>query len=387
MTCPALRNTVVALCLLVMSGCDSNSGRFIWEKQRESSASEHATSAGRKSRNPTEIEKPDASAGPAAASRSGAMDPTEVDAQSPSESTDDLVPFAGRVSDSPSGSVCKVSGFSAPSGFKIYAAGAYSGRDLDYQIDQSGHQATRIDVSVSDARNPVVLMLGAYEPTVWNIGWSSGTRIAAVLIGGYHRQVVAGLPANIPVLISSYDNKGPCGYFYVSQDHLGQLNPIAIRAFGRPVDMVYLAKNGSVSVGDADSSSSFVTSSRISPDSFRDTDAPLAGEAGLQDAVRRGLLREARSEDMAAWKAARASVADRSLPPIAGETTASMPSGSIHNGYVVLKPMKIPAGLYGAHSATFFVPKGTARPAGNLGHSKIYDFNTLTCAGLTCRAE
>lgn len=387
MPCPTFRNAVVVLSLLVLSGCDSNSGRFIWEKQPESSASKQSTHAGREATNPTDVRIPSAS-DQSSSPRHGAVNPAEVDVEHPSKSVDELVPFAGRVSDSPSGSVCEVSGFSAPPGFKIYAAGAYSGRGLDYQIDQSGHQATRIDVAVNDAKNPVVLMLGAYEPTVWNIGWSSETRIAAVLIGGYHRQAVAGLPENIPVLISSYDNKGPCGYFYVSQDQIGRLNPIAMKAFGQRVDMVYLAKNGSVSIGDAVSSSSLVTSSRISPDSFRDTDAPLAGEAGLQDAVRRGLLREARSEDMAAWMAARTTVAARrDLPPIANQTRPTMPSGSIHNGYVVLKPMKIPAGLYGAHSATFFVPKGTARPTGNPGHSQIYDFNTLTCAGLTCREE
>ena len=198
----SLRHAVIALSLLAVSGCDSNSGRFIWEKQPESSASEQPSPAESKATNPTEVEKSSVSSQSSSA-RNEAMNSAEVGVQYPSKPTDDLVPFAGRVSDSPSESVCKVSGFSAPADFKIYAAGAYSGRDLDYQIDQSGHQATRIDVAVNDAKNPVVLMLGAYEPTVWNIGWSPRTRIAAVLIGGYHRQVVAGLPENTPVLISS----------------------------------------------------------------------------------------------------------------------------------------------------------------------------------------
>lgn len=383
----AFRNAVIVLSLLVLSGCDSNSGRFIWEKQPESSAPKEPSATERGAMNPTEAPESSASNQPSSPEHGG-MNRTESDVERPSKSTDELVPFNGPVNDSPTESVCKVSGFSAPQGFKLYAAGAYSGRKLEYQIDQSGHQATRIDVAVNDVENPVVLMLGAYEPTVWNIGWSSRTRIAAVLIGGYHRQVVAGLPENTPVLISSYDNKGPCGYFYVSQDQISRLNPIAMNAFGQRIDMVYLARNGSVSIGDAVSSSNLVTSSRTPPDSFRDSDAPLAGEAGLEEAVRRGLLREARPGDMAAWMAARATVAaHRDLPPIAGQSQPILPSGSIHNGYVVLKPMKIPAGLYGAHSATFFVPKGIARPTGNPGHSQIYDFNTLTCAGLTCREE
>lgn len=306
-----------------------------------------------------------------------------------SEREDDLVPFGGHVGGAVANTTCRLPGFAAGSSFKLFAAGAYSGRDLDYQIDQSGHQATRIDVAVNHAAEPVVLMLGAYEPTVWNIGWSKQTRIAAVLISGYHRQAVAGLPKEVPVLISTYDNKGPCGHFYVSQDQIGRLNPVAVTAFGKKVDMVYLAKAGHVLIGDAMPASALVTLSRITPDSFREAEAPLAGEAGLRDAVARGLLREARREDMDAWALVRArAVASSDLPPVAGQAAPSRSSDDVfHNGYVVLKPMKIPAGLYGAHSATFFVPKGVPRPTGNPGHSKVYDFNTATCAGLTCRGE
>lgn len=302
---------------------------------------------------------------------------------------DTLVPFGGRVGEAVTHTACKLPGLAMEPRFKVFAAGAYSGRKLDYQIDQSGHQATRIDVAVNHKREPVILMLGAYEPTVWNIGWSEGTRIAGVLVSGYHRQAVAGLPKDVPVLTSTYDNKGPCGYFHVSQDRIGRLNPIAVTAFGKPVDMVYLANQGDVLIGDAVPASALVTSSRIAPDSFRDTQAPLAGEAGLQDAVARGLLREARREDADAWELARANaVAGAALPPVAGQgAPPRLGDGILHNAYVVLKPMKIPAGLYGAHSATFFVPRGVPRPTGNLGHSRIYDFNTATCAGATCRGE
>ncbi|MEL1264818.1 hypothetical protein [Pseudoxanthomonas putridarboris] len=209
-----------------------------------------------------------------------------------------------------------------------------------------------------------------------------------MLVSGYHRQAVAGLPADVPVLVSTHDDRGACGYFYVAEKRLAQLNPIATRLFDRPVDMVYLAREGSVTIGDAVSAESLVTSPRIAPDSFRDLSAPLAGEAGLRDAVAKGLLREARRSDMDAWQQARAAV-DRSagtLPPIAGQSGRAVAShdSSLHNGYVVLKPMILPAGLYGAHSATFIVPKGVPRPTGNPGHSAIYDFNTLTCAGAVC---
>ena len=89
--------------------------------------------------------------------------------------------------------------------------------------------------------------------------------------------------------------------------------------------------------------------------------------------------------DADAWLAARASRPQADVPPIAG----GAPPGrmTLHNGYVVLKPFRLPAGLYGAHSATFFVPRGVARPTGNLGPSLLYDFNTLTCAGTFCESR
>lgn len=74
------------------------------------------------------------------------------------------------------------------------------------------------------------------------------------------------------------------------------------------------------------------------------------------------------------------------MPPLSGAPPArpSNYDGLLHNGYVVLKPMRIPAGLYGAHSATFIVPRGVARPEGNPGHSRILDYNTMTCSGPIC---
>ncbi|MEG3194057.1 hypothetical protein SNE32_17685, partial [Lysobacter sp. D1-1-M9] len=55
-----------------------------------------------------------------------------------------------------------------------------------------------------------------------------------------------------------------------------------------------------------------------------------------------------------------------------------------HRAYTVLKAFKVPAGLYGAHSATFYVAPGAPLPTGDPGHSAIYDINTGRCIGATC---
>ncbi|MGH8083157.1 MAG: hypothetical protein ACREP7_21440 [Lysobacter sp.] len=101
-----------------------------------------------------------------------------------------------------------------------------------------------------------------------------------------------------------------------------------------------------------------------------------SGEAGLTLGVREGYLREARPSDLQQWRMSQAP-ADRHE---SGNSEASQ----LINAYVVTRAYRMPPGLYGAHRAKFYVPKGVPRPTGELGHSVIYDFNTLSCAGLTC---
>jgi hypothetical protein len=281
--------------------------------------------------------------------------------------------------------VCAFPELTLPADFAVFAAGAYSGRKIPFQIDQSGHEATQIDVAVNSPGKPVVLMLGAYEPTIWNIGWSTKTKILAVFVSGYHRQAVAGLEKSVPLLNSSYDNKGPCEYFYVSTDKLPRLNPMARRVFGKPVDMVFLAKEGRVLVGEAlQAEVRLVTSPETTPESFHDKNTPIAGPAGLEDAVRKGLLRKATSADAESWaEAVFQNSPQCDIPPVAGDMPKPR-APSLHNAYVVLKPFTYPAGLYGGNLATFIIPKGEPKPDGNPGLSAVLDFNTLSCQGPGC---
>lgn len=103
-------------------------------------------------------------------------------------------------------------------------------------------------------------------------------------------------------------------------------------------------------------------------------DTRPGGEAGLALGVREGYLREARNSDMNEWR----------VTQKPGDARADSSGFAMHNAYVVLKPYRVPSGLYGAHAAKFYVPRGVPRPTGELGHSAIYDFNTRTCAGVTC---
>lgn len=286
----------------------------------------------------------------------------------------------------PAAPVCEFAGLNLPTDFAVFAAGGYTGRKIAYQIDQSGHEGTQMDVSVHEPSKAVVLMLGAYEPTIWNIRWSPSTRIAAVLVSGYHRQVIAGLDPAVPTLNTSYDNKGPCGYFYVNERDLDRVNPTARKLFGKSADLVFLAKNGVVHIGSPlPEGVTLASSPATPPESFYDRNAPIAGPAGLEDGVRKGLLRKATVADADEWvNAVIASTPERDAPPVAGVGTVKPPRPTLHNAYVVLKPYTYPAGLYGGHLATFFIPRGVPLPAGNPGHSSVYDYNKLRCQGPMC---
>lgn len=266
---------------------------------------------------------------------------------------------------------CEFAGLRLPESYAIFAAGNYSGRKIDFQIDKSGHQTTQMDVTVNYSSKSVVLMLGAYEPTIWNIKWTATTRIAAVFVSGYHRQAVAGLDASVPVLNSSYDNKGPCGYFYIGRrENPARLSQTSRSLFGRPVDLVYPAENGEVVIGDpVPAGEKLITSESNPPESFYDRTALIAGLAGLEEAVEKGLLRKATGADVEAWLNAEIAA------PIAGESHSKRRRPGIYHAYVVLKPFAYPAGLWGENAATFYIPKGGSRPEGNPGHSNVYDFN------------
>lgn len=291
------------------------------------------------------------------------------------------------------GDPCTFGGMKFPENLVVFAGGEYGGREVDFQIDQSGHQATQMDVVVNSPARPVALIFGAYEPTVWNIQWTPGTNIVAVLVGGYHRQVVAGLPKSVPVRIRAYDDgterneSRKCGYFYISEGKLEGVNGLSRTMYGRPVEKVYIAQQGAILIGGkVPAGATLETSPDTPPSSYADKSAPLAGPAGVADAVRKGLLRPATAKDMKDWADAvrAATTPDPDLPPVEGGTKRAERQSAPYNTYVVLKAFTFPSGLYGGNSATFIIPKGVPYPQGNPGHSAVYDFNTLKCKGAVC---
>ena len=162
--------------------------------------------------------------------------------------------------------------------------------------------------------------------------------------------------------------------------------PLAREVFGRAVDVAYVARDGRAVVGKLPPGAALVTDATAKPvKDFQLKGVPPAGQAGIDAAMRKGILRAATSADLRAWNASQQRNAGApDIPRIEGASTSSA-SSAPYRGYTVLKEFAIPAGLYGAHAVTFFVPPGVPAPTGNPGHSDVRFIEDGSCVGAICR--
>jgi uncharacterized protein len=270
----------------------------------------------------------------------------------------------------------------------VYAGGGYSGNKTNIQIDQSGHQTTKFNVAVNSPDAPVALILGAYEPSIWDIKWTDKTKISAVYATGHHRQVVTGLPNSVPVITSSSRQTPNCRTnLYVSNKTLNKLNPLSKELFDKKVSLVTFVHKGKLGFGEAfTTKTEFFTNSGNNIERYTDPSLPLAGKEGLDKLVSEGFLRKATKQDSDKWAKLKSNYLKEDLPPVSGGGGESRykPKFSA-TGYVILKEVIIPAGLFGAHRTNFFLESGVPFPEGSLGHSNLYDFNTMKCHGSLCK--
>jgi uncharacterized protein YecT (DUF1311 family) len=284
---------------------------------------------------------------------------------------------------------CTLSGFALPDDYVIFAAGGSGFRRLNFEIDESNFAVNQIDVAVHYPSKPVVLMLGMNSPTIWNISWSLNTRIAGVLVGGFHRQLIAGLDPAVPTLDISYQKNSPCGYFSIlkSISDLEHLNQVSRHVFGRVVDRVHFTDHrGSVVVGEPLSADiGLLTSSATPPESFFDKTRECAGPNAIEDAVKKGWVRQATSDDIETYvKAWRASNADRDVPQVRGRENMLPDRPDISDTYVLLRPFRFPCGWGRYQAPRLIIPKGVSRAPSFPGWW-IIDLNILRCPEVACR--
>lgn len=93
-----------------------------------------------------------------------------------------------------------------PENAVVYGLHTDKGVRLPYIIDDTNLTAREIDLVVNSPQQPVVLFLGTYDPSIWDIQWTAGTKILGVVAFGHYTQAVAGLPKETPIL-TNYPSK------------------------------------------------------------------------------------------------------------------------------------------------------------------------------------
>ena len=94
-------------------------------------------------------------------------------------------------------------------------------------------------------------------------------------------------------------------------------------------------------------------------------------EAALLRMVEQGKIRPARQADLDEWK---------SKAQLTDEDRRNL-SLYQEDSFVVLESIRLPGGMYGAHSRSFFIPAGVPIPRGERAHNDFYLLKNGTCVG------
>jgi uncharacterized protein len=287
----------------------------------------------------------------------------------------------------------------------VFGGKAEYGKKVDYQIADSNRETHIIDVIVNSPDKPVGLILQGNYPSIWNIKWTKGTSIEAVIAFGNDKQFIAGLPKEIPILAGN-DNKS-CDlsfryqgtFFTENHQHTysGSLKHLAKKAFNKNFTSVFMAEQGNLLVGNnIDNKMKLYSSDDVLPESFRDKSKPLIGQTGLNRLLEEGKIRPLKEEDLTRWfeKMVRIKKSEKNRFNAVTDSTLEKwerekriqdildKSHRTHRvfstGYMILDKITIPIQA----KAHYFLKEGVSYPDISMDDEPtIYEFDTMTCNG------
>lgn len=265
---------------------------------------------------------------------------------------------------------------SLPSDATVYAVGTYRGTvPVDAELDDSGHAVSQVDVVVNKPNQSVVLVLTAYDPVVWRVGLTKDTKIAGILVSGYHGQALIGVDKNTPHSISSYHRKGRFPYFYASKasPRLTKMNAAVNRLIGHEIERFYNRPtdgDGVFYIGDKPTNKEAIAySDDLKIENYVKPDRPPVG-VPLDVLVEEKKLRLATDADIEAWVDEASKKYKRFNPDLRVSTRMR-----VGRTYVVLDKVRLPNGLFGAHSRSFIIPNDVPLPKGPRCHNTFYKMN------------
>lgn len=271
-------------------------------------------------------------------------------------------------------------------GAELVVLGAYEGgSDAPFEFVEPGkHEvASTIAVSAAPSGKPLVLVVNAYDPVIWNFENFPTDRLKVVIAYGYEAQAVANLPARIPVRFNTrqypFQPCGEAGYAYKGGTELDKfarnlevVSGKRISRFNGAYDPEFLSSDGANGISS--------TRTKLPPEKWQiRASAPLTrkwllpGEAGIAQLIGVGAVRPATPDDIEEWHR-RAAKAD-------GKSIAhhrDRPLFLHKKAYVVTKAIEVPSGLFGMDALDFIVLEGVPRPRGRTEHNDFYFLETST---------
>jgi len=214
--------------------------------------------------------------------------------------------------------LCRFPNQTIPDNALVYAARIYRGAQTNQESARGEGRVGLIRLAVNSPERPLVLILGAYESTVWHIGWTEGTKILAVAASGHLPQTVTGLPKGTPVLTSPFPGeKYICPYFTdaFDQEKSQNLDEFSQLVTGRVPDTRFgQAESGRILMGPLIPADQPVyTAQKLNPADF-DLNWPL--KSFLVSAVRREQIKPATAFEYIQWVEAKNASAGQEVKTI-----------------------------------------------------------------------
>lgn len=263
--------------------------------------------------------------------------------------------------------------------YDVYALASYeSSNPINVVIDEKGNRNGSNDVIVNAKNKPVILVLSAYEPVAWKIKQTAGTKIAGVILGGYYKQAILGIPKSVPILNYS-SNQNTCGNLYLSDridgNQLAAFDKIKNAAGKKPDSFKYQYNGGPFFVGQPVGGNDKL----ISSDDYKlsDYQVDLDAVSGnipqnvrtstnwKEDAtvylVSNNYLRQATALDIKAWEDKAKEPYIKKMGDAARQMQIEHEMG-VGFTYIVQKTFSIPDDFCYGHYINFLIPPGINPP-------------------------
>lgn|GEM_PF-3869163 len=243
---------------------------------------------------------------------------------------------------------------------EIYYLSAGVGEATGIQVDsESNKEAELMRVAVNRPGRPVILFIAGPKTSIWHLGWSEGSRIAAVVGRGAAAPVLVGLPDEVPVLhIPPEPDKN-------GRPKKDPKPGEAVKTLmDREATGVISTQNGYITVGDhIRRDQRLVTGAAFDPERVRLPGTPLTGDEGLYEAIRKGWLKPAIKFDTLTCSEKAEPVSPK--PTLAhGKYKVYDPyfGQSVHGYLVISDDFVYPAGSFDLPHFTLYIAEGLSGP-------------------------